>query len=298
MVLRKSIFILLLINLALSFNSSFCMENNKEQTDCLICLQAAGNDQAIELPCCKKWFHVTCIRQWHKINPVCPHCKASVPSKIGNLTLSKNKKNNLKKNNTLDHRLYVIRLQVEEIAPFSRRVPLELAKVLTNLLINRIIPLYQRHPQHPEFTRIMPMLEQMLYDVERRQQQQMLYDIARERHRQEGLRQQQNKNLLEKNQIKKRNNKPKKQQNPKLSENKINNFLEDVIIKTALFSASTYLISSLVSKIFLTTLSTSMPMITFIWTIPLAWKICRNKGLVRTGKKFIRLPAKIVGLTS
>ena len=38
----------------------------------------AGN--VLRFPCCKKFAHHSCQREWERISPLCPHCRRELPS--------------------------------------------------------------------------------------------------------------------------------------------------------------------------------------------------------------------------
>jgi hypothetical protein len=51
-------------------------EINEDDTDCMICLSALGNNKQ-RLLCCGKEIHIECIRRWEEMRKyTCPHCRS------------------------------------------------------------------------------------------------------------------------------------------------------------------------------------------------------------------------------
>lgn len=68
-----------LINLIIIIQEESIIQinNEEEEEDCMICFESLNNGNVLQLYCCKKPIHNTCLTTWEDMNKYsCPHCRS------------------------------------------------------------------------------------------------------------------------------------------------------------------------------------------------------------------------------
>lgn len=73
-----------LINLIIIIQEESIIQNNREEEEeeeeennCMICFESLNNGNILQLKCCKKIIHNSCLTNWENMNKyTCPHCRS------------------------------------------------------------------------------------------------------------------------------------------------------------------------------------------------------------------------------